>query len=220
MLTIAPSILSADFANLAQDCQRVLAPGCNVLHVDVMDGVFVPNLSIGLPVLESLKKALPKAVYDVHLMIIKPHKYIEEFARAGADYITIHLESESPTGETLTAIRQAGCKAGLSLRPGTPIEAVYPYLTQTDLLLVMSVEPGFGGQSFMQAAPSRIAAAKAEAQRQNTHLLIEVDGGINPETAPLCARAGADILVAGSAVFGAKQPLAAMKSLSQAAGGL
>lgn len=217
MVKIAPSILSADFANLERDCRKVLAPGFDMLHFDVMDGVFVPNISVGLPVLKSLKKAIPDAVYDAHLMIIEPDHYIEDFARAGADYITIHLESNILIGRTLDEIRALGCKAGLSLRPGTPIEGVYPYLKQADMVLVMSVEPGFGGQSFMPEAPGRISALCAEARRQNTPLLIEVDGGIDVTTAPLCAKAGVDILVAGSSVFGAADPLQAAKNLAQAA---
>ena len=188
-----------------------------MLHFDVMDGVFVPNISFGLPVLKSLKKALPDAIYDVHLMIIEPQEYVEDFAKAGADIITIHLESNTLIGCTLEAIRAAGCKAGLSVRPGTPIEGVYPYLHLADLILVMSVEPGFGGQSFLAQTPDRIRALREEIQRQNLSAVIEMDGGIDPETAPLCARAGADILVAGSAVFGQKDPLAAAKMLVQRA---
>ena len=217
MIKISPSILSADFANLERDCKAVLAPGHDMLHFDVMDGVFVPNISFGLPVLKSLKKALPDAIYDVHLMIIEPQEYVEDFAKAGADIITIHLESNTLIGCTLEAIRAAGCKAGLSVRPGTPIEGVYPYLHLADLILVMSVEPGFGGQSFLAQTPDRIRALREEIQRQNLSAVIEVDGGIDPETAPLCARAGADILVAGSAVFGQKDPLAAAKMLVQRA---
>lgn len=215
MVHIAPSILAADFACLAEDCRRVLSPERPFLHFDVMDGVFVPNISVGLPVLKSLKKALPGAVFDVHLMIIEPAEYVEEFAHAGAEYMTFHLEANSLIGETLDAIRALGCKAGLSLRPGTPIEGVFPYLKQADMVLVMSVEPGFGGQSFMPETLARIAALRAEAQRQNTPLLIEVDGGINTETAPLCTRAGADILVAGTAVFGAENPVETMEIMAK-----
>ncbi len=215
MVKVAPSILAADFARLAADCRRVLAPGHNWLHFDVMDGVFVPNISVGLPVLACLKKALPQAVYDVHLMIVEPGAYVQDFARAGADTITFHLEANSPVQKTLAAIRALGCKAGLSLRPGTPIEAVFPHLRQADMVLVMSVEPGFGGQGFMPEAPARIAALRTEAARQNTPLLIEVDGGVNAETAPLCTRAGADILVAGTAVFEAKNSIEAMENMAR-----
>lgn len=214
MTLVAPSILSADFADLANSCRPVLLADNKLLHFDVMDGVFVPNISFGLPVLKSLKKALPEAEYDVHLMIIDPKKYVEEFARAGADYITIHYEADSPVIETLSAIRHLGCKAGLSLKPGTPVEALFPLLPHCDMVLVMSVEPGFGGQSFMPEAPGRIAALRAEAKRQGlAGLLLEVDGGINSETAKLCVDAGVDILVAGSTVFGAADPAAALRGL-------
>lgn len=213
MVQVAPSILSADFANLAADCQRVISPENPMLHFDVMDGVFVPNLSVGIPVLESLHKAIPEAVYDVHLMIIKPHEYIEAFAKAGADYITFHLEAETATIETARAIRKLGCKAGVSIKPGTPVEQAYPLLKEVDMVLVMSVEPGFGGQAFMPEASSRIAAIKKEAMRQNIQILVEVDGGIDLNTAPLCQAAGADILVAGSAVFKAENPAEMVRKL-------
>lgn len=201
MVQVAPSILSADFANLERDCRKVVSNENPMLHFDVMDGVFVPNLSIGIPVLQSLKKALPEAVYDVHLMIIDPLRYVPQFAGAGADYITFHLEAQSAVPETAAAIRATGTKVGLSLRPGTPVEDIFPYLRQIDMVLVMSVEPGFGGQAFMPEAVQRIAALRAEARRLGTSLLIEVDGGIDADTAPDCVRAGADILVAGSSVF-------------------
>lgn len=213
MALVAPSILAADFANLERDCRRVVTADNNWLHFDVMDGVFVPNLSIGVPVLQSLKKALPEAYYDVHLMIVDPQKYIGAFQKAGADGITVHYEADSPVEETLRAIRAAGCRAGLSLRPKTPVEALYPLLSLCDMVLVMSVEPGFGGQAFIPEAPARIAALRAEALRQNTPLLIEVDGGINEKTGALCTAAGADVLVAGSSVFGAASPADAVKAL-------
>ena len=206
MVQIAPSVLAANFAALGEDCRKVVTPQNPLLHFDVMDGVFVPNISVGLPVLKDLNNALPQAQYDVHLMIVRPLAYVEAFAKAGADYITFHCEAESPLEETLCAIRAAGCKAGLSLRPGTPIERVFPYLKLADMVLIMSVEPGFGGQKFMPGAVDRIRDLRAEAVRQGVSLLIEVDGGIDDKTAPSCVRAGADILVAGSAVFGAENP--------------
>ena len=206
MVQIAPSILAADFANLEKDCRRVVSKENPMLHFDVMDGVFVPNISVGLPVLQSLKKAIPEAVYDVHLMIVNPIQYVDEFAKSGADYITFHVEADSNPIETARAIRKAGCKAGVSLRPGTSVEELFPLLKEVDMVLVMSVEPGFGGQAFIPEAPQRIAAIKQEAQRQGLTLLLEVDGGIDPNTAPLCKAAGVDILVAGSAVFKAANP--------------
>lgn len=213
MAFVAPSILAADFANLERDCRRVITAQNPFLHFDVMDGVFVPNISVGLPVLASLKKALPEAVFDVHLMIQRPGQYVDAFAKAGADYITIHIEAEGDAAETLAAIRKAGCKAGLSLRPGTPVEALYPLLPLADMVLVMSVEPGFGGQQFLPEAPGRIRAVKQAAAAQGLNLLVEVDGGINRETAPLCLETGVDILVAGSAVFRAADPGAEVQAL-------
>jgi ribulose-phosphate 3-epimerase len=215
MVQVAPSILSADFARLADDCRRLVTPDNPMLHVDVMDGVFVPNLSLGIPVLKSLAKALPEAIYDVHLMIVDPARYVQRFAEAGADYITVHYEAESPVRAALRAIREAGCKPGLSLRPGTAVEQLFPLLDECDLVLVMSVEPGFGGQHFMPGAPARISALRREACRRGLRLRLEVDGGINETTAPLCIEAGADILVAGSAVFSAADPAAMIRRLKK-----
>lgn len=214
MLKLSPSILAADFARLGQQCEMVLQAGADMLHIDVMDGHFVPNISLGVPVLESLHKALPDAFYDVHLMISDPLAYVEPFARAGASLITFHLESDSPVAETLAAIRQAGCRAAVSIKPATPPEAVLPWLDQLDMVLVMSVEPGFGGQAFMPEAVDKVRFLRTEAEKRGLHqLMIQVDGGINPETAALCAQAGADVLVAGSAVFRAADPAAALRLL-------
>ncbi|MGD9559728.1 MAG: ribulose-phosphate 3-epimerase [Oscillospiraceae bacterium] len=213
MPQVAPSVLAADFANLQQDCRRVLGPHSGMLHIDVMDGVFVPNISIGVPVLQSLKKALPTAEYDVHLMIVRPHLFVEAFADAGADRITVHLEAESAVEETLRAIRAKGCKAGLSLRPATPVQALWPHLPLVDQVLVMSVEPGFGGQAFMPEAVEKIRALRRECTRRQCAVEIEVDGGITPETAAPCWAAGADILVAGSAVFHQKDPQKAIQDI-------
>ena len=220
MPIVAPSILSADFAHLARACCRVLPKSGGMLHFDVMDGVFVPNLSIGMPVLASLKKALPDVVYDVHLMIVDPGGYVGAFAAAGADYITFHLEAEGDAVATARAVRAAGCKAGVSLRPKTPVEEVFPLLDEVDMVLVMSVEPGFGGQAFMPGAVARIAALKREISARGLAVQIEVDGGIDPDTAPLCTGAGADIWVAGSAVFGAADPAEAMRKMGYAPDGL
>lgn len=213
MVQIAPSVLSADFSRLAEHCRQAIVPGNNILHFDVMDGVFVPNISIGVPVLKSLHAAMPNTYYDVHLMIIKPDKYIDDFCAAGASALTIHVESDCNVKETLCAIRSKGMRAGVSLRPKTPLESIFPLLPFVDSVLVMSVEPGFGGQSFMPNSPKRIAAVRSEAARQNTPLIIEVDGGINLQTAPLCVNAGADILVAGSAVFSSDNPAEIVQNL-------
>ena len=215
MTKIAASILSADFADLAADCQRLLNQGTDLLHFDVMDGHFVPNISFGAPVLECLHKALPEVFYDVHLMISNPVKYAPDFAKAGANLITFHLEAvPDAVPETIAAIRAAGCQVGISIKPGTPAEAVYPYLDDLDLVLVMSVEPGFGGQKFMPSALDKLRWLKAEREARGAHYLLEVDGGVDNATAPQCVEAGADILVAGSAVFGAADPAAAVQHLA------
>ena len=179
MTKIAASILSADFANLKHDCTRLLEAGVDLMHFDVMDGHFVPNISYGAPVLKCLHAAMPDVYYDVHLMISDPARYAADFARAGASLITFHLEAVPDTAEeVIAAIRAAGCQVGISIRPGTPVEAVFPYLCVVDLILVMSVEPGFGGQKFLPITPTRIAAICAERTRR-CDTLIEVDGGIN-----------------------------------------
>ena len=214
MIAVSPSILSANFGTLAADCKNVLDAGAEMLHYDVMDGHFVPNISFGVPVLKSLHANLPDAFYDVHLMITDPLRYVEAFAKAGASLITFHIESDSPVQETIDAIHAAGCKAGLSIKPGTPAEAVLPYLDSLDLVLVMSVEPGFGGQSFMPASLDKLRMIRAEADaRGMKDLWIEVDGGIGNETGALCAEAGANLLVAGSAVFGKPSPADAVRGL-------
>lgn len=213
MVKVAPSILSANFACLKEDCERVLLPGNSILHFDVMDGHFVPNLTVGVPVLHSLVAALPNVFYDVHLMLTHPARFVADFAAAGADAITIHYEAESPLHQTFAAIRKAGCKVGLSLKPGTPVNEIFPFLDEVDYVLVMSVEPGFGGQAFIPESVGRIAALKQEKEKQGLDFAIEVDGGINPDTASLCVSAGADILVAGSTVFNAPSPPAMVQRL-------
>ena len=213
MAMVSPSILSADFAHLGSDCRAVLDAGAQMLHYDVMDGHFVPNISFGMPVLKSLHKALPDAFYDVHLMIDDPLTYAEPFAKAGASLITFHLECGCDTAATLARIKALGCKTGLSVKPHTSVQALFPYLDQLDLALVMSVEPGFGGQKFMPMALDKIRALREEIDRRGLSCLVEVDGGVDAVTGPACVEAGADVLVAGSAVFGAAEPAAAVAGL-------
>ena len=215
MAIISPSILSADFCRLEEDCRLVLDAGAEMLHFDVMDGHFVPNISFGVPVLASLHRGMPSAFFDVHLMISHPLAYVDAFAKAGADLINFHLESEDDPGAVLDAIRAAGCKAGMTIKPGTPAEALFPWLDRLDLVLVMSVEPGFGGQKFQSSALRKLEALKAEREARGLQFLLEVDGGVNAGTAPFCVEAGADVLVAGSAVFLAADPAAALCELRE-----
>ena len=205
MILIAPSLLSADFGALGAEAQRMEQAGADWHHYDVMDGHFVPNISIGIPVLKSLKKytAIP---VDVHLMISEPLRYIADFAKAGADIITFHVESDSDPVETIRAIRDAGCRPSISVKPGTPAEAVFPYLDLVDMVLVMTVEPGFGGQSFMADMMPKARAIRDEITKRSLDVLIEVDGGISEKNAALCAENGINVLVSGSTIFGADDP--------------
>ncbi|MGN0707592.1 MAG: ribulose-phosphate 3-epimerase [Faecalibacterium sp.] len=214
MSIVSPSILSADFSRLGEECRLALDAGAQMLHYDVMDGHFVPNITVGMPVLKSLRRALPDAFFDVHLMISHPLAYAAEFGKAGADLQCFHIECEDDTRQTLDAIRSAGCKTGLTLRPATPVQALEPYLDQLDLVLVMSVEPGFGGQKFMPDMLDKVRWLKAEREKRGLHYKIEIDGGVDETTAPLCVEAGVDILAAGSAVFGAADPAAAIRRLA------
>ena len=216
MIKIAPSILSADFVNLERDIRRVST--ADWLHVDVMDGAFVPNITIGVPVVKSIRKCTDMFL-DVHLMIDKPVRYVESFARAGADLLSIHLEADHPTriAEALRIMEECGVKRAVALRPITKAEAVLPYLEQLDMVLVMTVEPGFGGQKFMPETADKVAQAAAYRQEKGLDFLIEVDGGINPETAGLAAGHGAEVLVAGSAVYGKSDYAAAIRSIREAA---
>jgi len=195
---VAPSILSADFANLEKEIKAIAAAGADWVHVDVMDGRFVPNITIGIPVVKSLKKISPLPL-DVHLMIEEPERYVEDFIKAGSDYLTIHVESTKNPAAVLKRIRDLGAKAGITLRPRTALEDILPLLPLCDLVLVMTVEPGFGGQSFMHDQVIKITRLREEITRLKLNCLIEVDGGINADTAKICHQA--DVYVAGNYVF-------------------
>ncbi len=210
-MKVAPSILAADFARLGSELEKITNAGADLVHIDVMDGIFVPNLSLGIPVVEGMRPctALP---FDVHLMIARPKAYVRQFRAAGADGITFHLEAEGDPGETIDEIVRCGAKPAVSIKPGTPVEAVFPYLDRVAMVLVMTVEPGFGGQSFRADMLGKVRAIKERAPG----VLVEVDGGVNPQTVKLCAQAGVDICVAGTAVFRAENPAEAVRVLREA----
>ena len=201
MTKIAASILSADFADLAADCRRLLVQGTDLLHFDVMDGHFVPNITLGAPIVKCIRHAtdLP---FDVHLMISDPQKYIPDFLSAGADSITFHIESDGDTAETVDLILRSGKKAAIAVKPATPIETVYPYLDKISMVLVMTVEPGFGGQSFMEDMMPKIVALRQECARRGIENMdVQVDGGIGAKTIAVAAKAGANVFVSGNALF-------------------
>ncbi len=201
MVKLSPSVLTADFLTLRDVIPQFENSGVDMLHLDVMDGIFVPNISFGIPVIKSIKKhtSLP---LDVHLMIDRPHRYIKEFAEV-ADWLGFHFEAGSDAAETLKEIRALGCKSCLTIKPKTAPEEIFEYLPLCDMVLVMSVEPGFGGQKFMPESLDKVRKIKAEAERQGVNLEIEIDGGINAETAPLAVEAGVTVLVAGNYIFSA-----------------
>ena len=216
MAKIAPSILSADFANLERDIHDIEVNGADGVHVDVMDGIFVPNITIGMPVVKALRKVTDLPL-DVHLMIDRPIRYVEEFVKAGADWLTIHIEADQPqnTLEALDQIRALGCKAGIVLKPRTPAEAAIPYLEKCDMILVMTVEPGFGGQKFMADQMDKIRRLRKMLESVNPGCVIEVDGGVDAVTCALCKEAGAEVLVAGSAYFKAADRAAIVKTIQE-----
>lgn len=208
---ISPSVLTADFLTLKDDIKRLEDAGADMLHLDVMDGIFVPNISFGVPVIKSIKKhtSLP---LDVHLMIDRPHRYIKEFAEF-ADYLGFHFEAGSDVAATLREIRDLGCKSCLTIKPCTNPQEIFEFLPLCDMVLVMSVEPGFGGQKFMPQALSKLTALREELTKRGLNVLLEVDGGINAETAPLAVQAGADVLVAGNYVFSAEDMKATVENI-------
>lgn len=213
---VSASILGANFVRLEDEINRAYESGVEYLHFDVMDGIFVPNISYGQPVLSAVKKCAPKdMVMDVHLMITEPHRYIEDFARCGADIITIHEESGSDISAAIDLIHSCGCRAGLSIKPSTPAEAVFPYLDRLEMVLVMTVEPGFGGQGFIRTTLEKIKSIRSESDRRSLLTDIQVDGGINDSTAPDVKSCGANVLVSGSWLFSREDMRAAVALLTE-----
>lgn len=213
---IAPSILAADFGNLMDDIKRVEGDA-DFLHIDVMDGHFVPNISFGIPIIDSIRSKT-KMLFDVHLMISNPIDYLAAFAKSGADIITFHIETVDDPASVISQIHTLGKKAGISVHPDTDVHRIFPYLSEVDLVLIMSVYPGFGGQSFMPAAPGRIQMVREELDRIGSQALLSVDGGINDKTAPAARQAGATLLVTGNSVFGDKDPAEAIRRVKECAG--
>lgn len=213
---IAPSILSADFGRLAEEVRAVEQAGADLVHVDVMDGRFVPNISIGPLVVEAVRRAT-KLPVDVHLMIVEPEKYVEEFAKAGASIVSVHAEASPHLHRTLQQIRAAGARPAVALNPGTPLESIEYVLSDVELVLVMTVDPGFGGQKYIPACTEKVRRLRAMADERKLALDIEVDGGIKADTVADAAAAGANVFVAGSAVYGAKQYGPAIRAIREAA---
>ena len=217
MIKLAPSILSADFTRLGQQIDEAARAGADYVHVDVMDGHFVPNITIGAPVVASIRRATTLPL-DVHLMIEHPERYVSQFAQAGADIITVHVEASPHLHATIRLIKELGAKAGVSLNPPTPLSVIEEFLPHVDLVLVVSVNPGFGGQSFIPETLPRIADMRKLLNNRELHAELEVDGGINADNAPDIVEAGADILVAGNSIFGAQEGISeAIRRLREAA---
>ncbi len=215
-IRIAPSLLSADFGRLAEEVRAVEAAGADVIHVDVMDGRFVPNITIGPLVVEAVRK-VTKLPIDAHLMIVEPERYVEAFAKAGADLVSVHAEVSPHLHRTLQAIRAAGARPAVALNPSTPLSAIEWVIADCEMVLVMTVNPGFGGQRYIEAGTRKVRELRALADRLNPALEIEVDGGVKPETAAAVAAAGANVLVAGTAVFGQPDYRAAIAAIRAAA---
>lgn len=212
MVKISPSVLSADLSDLAAEVKDIEIAGADMVHLDVMDGMFVTNISFGLPVIKSLRSK-SNMIFDVHLMIEAPERYAMRFIDAGADILTFHLEAANDPAKLLEDIRSEGVMAGISIKPATPVEDVYPFLSDCDMVLVMTVEPGYGGQALIPETLEKVRKIKAEIENRGLNTLIQVDGGINADNASVAKEAGADILVAGSSVFGKTDRKAAIDSL-------
>jgi ribulose-phosphate 3-epimerase len=215
MFEIAPSILSADFTKLAEEIRAIETGGATVLHFDVMDGRFVPNITVGLPVLKSVRRAT-KMTIDAHLMIVEPNRYAVEFVKAGADMVSVHVEADVHLQRTLTAIREAGGKAGIAINPATPLSALEEVLPHADFILLMSVNPGFGGQKFIATSLDKLRRLKKMIDERGLNVKIEIDGGIDAGNIKEIVEAGAEIIVAGSAVFGGGKPTESVKKLIDA----
>lgn len=213
-MLISPSILASDFSRLAEEVKSIENAGADLVHIDVMDGMFVPNITLGAPVIKCLKgkTALP---FDVHLMIEEPIRYIDDFASAGADIITFHIEAAKDVKATIEKIKDCGCKPAISIKPNTPADVVFPYLNDLYMVLVMTVEPGFGGQSFMPETMPKVKAIREEATKRNIDLRIQVDGGIDDKTVSIVTENGADVIVAGSYVFKAADRSIPIKTLRE-----
>lgn len=213
-MKIAPSLLSCDFSKMGEEIVRMDKAGADYMHLDVMDGAFVPNITFGAPIIKAVRN-LTKVPFDVHLMIDNPFDYIDDFVNAGADIITFHVEAKSDIKATIDKINNSGVKAGLVIKPNTPASAIFPYLKDIYMVLIMTVEPGFGGQSFMADMMTKAEEIRKEAEKQGVEILIEADGGINEKTIDQCAKAGIDICVSGTGVFKAEDAKVAIENLKE-----